>query len=115
MDTLIGEYKIRLNLLDQKVHEIIKSGEWKTHPQFTEQDLKLKEHLESFNTNLIKSKDFKFERDRTAFLEGRAYRWPIMKHNLQNRPFRSNFNRTRGGHISDSSGQSGAYALPNYK
>lgn len=66
MDTLIGEYNIRLNILDQEVHDTIISGEdWKTYPQFAEHDLKLKEQLEIFNKNLIKSKDFKFEHDRT--------------------------------------------------
>lgn len=51
------------------------SANWKLHPQFAERDIKLKEHLEKFNKNLIKSKNFKFERDRSAFAEGPAFRW----------------------------------------
>lgn len=83
LSTLIEEYKKRFNTLDQEIHAFIKQSEhWRTHFQFLEKDIKLKEHLEVFHKNLIKSKDLKFERDRVASSEGRAYRWSIVKRNF---------------------------------
>lgn len=106
--TLINEYKVRYQTIELEIIEFIKPSEpWRSHAQFLEKDIKLKEHFEGFNKNLIKNKDLKFERDKAAFAEGKAYRWPTSKHNFPNRTAKGRFpgNKTRndGDSASDSS------------
>lgn len=52
---------------------IKKEEQWRNHTQYKEKNWSGRKHLETFNRDVIKNKGLKFERDRLAFSEGKAY------------------------------------------
>lgn len=78
----------RLNYLDAKIEKIQKQiTPLQTHNLFPDFEVQLKNHLVNFYKDILIRKDKKFQRDKRAFQEGKAYKWQLNqtgKHNPSN-------------------------------
>lgn len=76
MSILTREYTKQIAVLDKEISILeLVLVPFKDHALYSKLQIKLKEHLLVFNKNILQKIETKFWRDKTAFSEGRAYKW----------------------------------------
>lgn len=81
MTILIKEYTKQTAQLDLQLNSLeVQLAQFKGHALYLKLQTQLKEHLATYNKNILHNKETKFWRDKTSFSEGKAYKW------LSNKP-----------------------------
>lgn len=76
MAILVREYNKQIALLDLEIGHIeVALRPFTQHALYLELQVNLRDGLSTYNRGILQKKESKFWRDKTAFSEGRAYRW----------------------------------------
>lgn len=76
MKILLAQYQVDTNIMDQELLAFNSQyKQVKNRAKFESENQELKEFLAKLNKDIISKKQAKITKDRTAFVEGYAYRW----------------------------------------
>lgn len=74
---LVDEYKEQLTSIDLEIEKLYTNNSKNIDKnQLKDIEKVIKEHLATFNQELINRKETKFRKDKMAFENNRAYKWP---------------------------------------